>query len=183
MAHDLVFGRTARDWSCGGEILSLADAKNPDQPQYDLFARRDAKRLGVLVKEEIQKNFTTIVRLDTAKRLPLAVRKEFGGFFRKWYDFNTPRDGKYTEADFMALLNFREANKRFTERLAIFDKLAKTPLKQPLVTPTTNVALTTFSPLGTPSPSTPRPWGWLLGLGLGLAGVGFLAGKARVIAP
>ena len=180
MAYDLIFGKTSRNWSCGA-VLSLADAQNPDALKDDLFARRDAKQVGSLVKNEIQQNYNTIVRLDTAKRLPLAVRKEFGSFMRKWYDFNVPRDGKYTQNDFMALLNFREANKRFTERLTIFDKLAKTPLKQPLSPPTGTTAMTPFSPPGSLIPETPRPWGWLLGLGLGLAGMGFLAGKAQVV--
>ena len=178
MAYDLIFGKTSRDWSCGGQILSLADVRdNPRAIEDDLFARRDAKRIGVLAREEIQKNFTNIVRLDTAKRLPVAVRKEFGGFLRKWYAFNEPRNGKYTEADFVALVNFREANKRFTERLAIFDQLAKTPLKQP-VAPT---SLVPFGLPGSQAPASPRPWGWLLGLGLSLAGVGFLAGKAKAL--
>jgi hypothetical protein len=173
MAYDLIFGKTRRNWSCGS-VLALADAKTP--LTYDFAAKGDAKRVGALVREEIQKNVNTIVRLDTAKRLPIAVRKEFGGFMRKWYDFNTPRDGKYTANDFVALLNFREANKRFTERLNIFDQLAKTPLKQP-------VAPTSLVPFGLPGsqPPSPRPWGWLLGLGLGLAGLGFVAGKARLL--
>ena len=180
MAYDLIFGKTSRDWSCGKQLLSLADARDPNRSENDLFTRRDTKRLGALVKDEIQTNFKTILRLDTAKRLPVATRKEYGNFFRKWYDFNYPRDGKYTDQDFVALLNFREANKRFTERLAVYDQLAKTPIKQP-ITPTSLVPL--GFPGGGPAPSTPRPWGWLLGLGLGLAGAGFLAGKARVLAP
>jgi hypothetical protein len=180
MAYDLIFGKTSRNWSCGA-VLSLADAQDASKLNNDLFARRDAKRIGVLVKEEIQQNFTTIVRLDTAKRLPMAVRKEFSGFVRKWYDFNTPRDGKYTQADFMALLNFREANKRFTERLTIFDKLAKTPLKQPLTPSSSSTSMVPFSPPGSQIEDSPKPWGLILGLGLSLAGVGFLAGKARAI--
>jgi hypothetical protein len=176
MAHDLIFGKLARDWSCGA-VLSLADVKDPKALEYDLFATRDAKRIGSLAKEEIQKNFATIVKLDTAKRLPVAVRKEFGAFMRKWVDFNYARNSKYAERDFVALMNFREANKRFTERLAIFDQLAKTPLKQP-VSPT---SLVPFGLPGSQAPTTPRPWGWLLGLGLGLAGLGFVAGKARSV--
>jgi hypothetical protein len=176
MAYDLIFGKTTRNWSCGA-AMSLAEVQDPQTLQDDLFIRRDVKRLGSLTREEIQKNFNTIVRLDTAKRLPIAVRKEFGGFLRKWYDFNIPRNAKYVDADFIALINFREANKRFTERLTIYDQLAKTPLKQP-------VAPTSLVPFGLPGehpPSTPRPWGWILSLGLGLAGIGFLAGKAKVI--
>jgi hypothetical protein len=179
MAHDLIFGKLARDWSCGA-VLSLADVKDPKSLEYDLFATRDAKRIGSLAKEEIQKNFATIVKLDTAKRLPIAVRKEFGAFMRKWVDFNYARNSKYAERDFVALMNFREANKRFTERLAIFDQLAKTPLKQP-VAPTlgSSPSLVPFRLPSSQAPITPRPWGWLLGLGLGLAGLGFIAGKAR----
>jgi hypothetical protein len=176
MAYDLIFGKTARNWGCGA-VLALADVQNPQELETDLFARRDANRIGALAKEEIQKNFTTIVRLDTAKRLPVAFRKEFGGFMRKWVNFNYGRDGKYTERDFVSLLNFREANKRFTERLNVFDQLAKTPLKQP-------VAPTSLVPFGLPgaqAAATPRPWGLILGLGLGLAGLGYAAGKTRAV--
>jgi hypothetical protein len=174
MAYDLIFGKIRRNWSCGA-VLSLTDAQAPGTLEYDLSAKRDALRVGSLARAEIQENINTIVRLDTAKRLPLAVRKEFGGFLKKWYDFNTPRGGKYTPRDFIALVNFREANKRFTERLVIFDQLAKTPLKQP-------VSPTSLVPLGLPGSLQPlpaRPWGWLFGLGLSLAGLGFIAGKAR----
>jgi hypothetical protein len=175
MSFDLIFGKTQRDWSCGA-VLALEDVKNPQALQDDLFARRDSKKLGSLVKAEIQKNFTTIVRLDTAKRLPVAERKAFGAFMRKWVDFNFKKNSQFAESDFVALMNFREANKRFTERLAVFDKVAQTPLKQPLVTTTTVVP---FLPPGSQAPESPRPWGWLLGLGLGLAGLGFITTKLQ----
>ena len=170
MAYDLIFGKTTRNWGCGS-VQALADVKSPDALKDDIFARRDAKRVGALVKEEIQKNFNTIVRLDTANRLPVAERKAFGGFMKKWVAFNYDKDGRYTEADFVALMNFREANKRFTERLNVFEHVAKTPLKKPVVD------LVPFVPAGSQSPDSPRPWGWLLGLGLGLAGLGFVANK------
>ena len=174
MAFDLIFGRTRRDWSCGA-VLALDDVKDSRAIQDDLFARKDSKKIGSLVKSEIQKNFNTIVRLDTAKRLPIAERKAFGIFMRKWVDFNYNKNSQFTEADFVTLMNFREANKRFTERLAVFDQVAKTPLKKPLAT----AAMIHFSPPGSQAPESPRPWGWLLGLGLGLAGLGFITGKMR----
>lgn len=156
-------------------MLSLADVKDQRAIEDDLFARRDAKKIGGLVKAEIQKNFNDIVRLDTAKRLPIVERKAFGVFLRKWFDFNFARDGKYTEDDFVALVNFREANKRFTERLTIFDQMAKTPLKQPVAV----TSMVQFHPPGSQAPDAPRPWGWLLGLGLGLAGLSFITNKIR----
>jgi hypothetical protein len=174
MSFDLIFGKTHRDWSCGA-VLALDDVKDSQALRDDLFARRDSKKLGSLVKAEIQKNFTTIVRLDTAKRLPVAERKAFGTFMRKWIDFNYNKNGRFVESDFVALMNFREANKRFTERLTVFDKIARTPLKQPLA----STAMVPFSPPGSQAPESPRPWGWLLGLGLGLAGLGFITTKLR----
>ena len=180
MAHDLIFGKTNRDWSCG---VWTGPDKEHRQLALDVAAQTDSKKLGQLVRDEIQRNYTTIVRLDTAKRLPVVERKAFGVFMRKWIDFGTAHTQKsaqpiFTSEDIVALNNFREANKRFTERLNIFDQMAKTPLKEPVkITPTTSTDMVQFHPPGWQGPSAPRPWGWLLSLGLGLAGLGFLVGK------
>jgi hypothetical protein len=169
MAYDLIFGSTSRDWSCGG-VMSFAEAKDPKKLQYDLFANQDASKLGSLVKKEIQENFNTAFRLENTKRLPLAERQAFCRFMTKWVDFNFQKDEKFSKEDFITLLNFREANKRFTERLAVFDQLAKTPLK----TPVASTALAK-GPAGSPPPAPPsRAWAWLLSLGLGLAGLSFI---------
>ena len=178
MAYDLIVGKTKRDWSCGS-ILSLPTEAAKRETTVDTFAQLEAPEIGNAVRNEIQKNYNTIVRLDTAKRLPVAVRKEFGGFLKKWLAFGTSHNGKFSGIDTVALNNFREANKRFTERLLVFDRLAKTPLTMPLKQPAPPVALTLFHPPGWQAPTSPRPWGWLLSLGLGLLGLRFLAGKNR----
>lgn len=172
MAHDLIFGSTSRDWSCGS-VLSFSDVKNPETLEHDLFANRDVSTLGPIVKKEIQANFDTAFRLENAKRLPLAERQAFGRFMSRWVDFNFKKDEKFTKSDFVPLLNFREANKRFTERLAVLDRLAKTPLKTPLAT----TALAQVPAGGQQLAPRRSPWAWLWGLGLGLAGVAFVKTK------
>ena len=195
MAYDLIFGRTRRDWSCGGTgtqslgalgILSLPTEASRRQLALDVSAQADSKRLGQLVRDEIQKNYDTIVRLDTAKRLPVVERKAFGGFMRKWVEFGSAHTAgnsaqpAFTNEDVVALRNFREANRRFTDRLAVFDQMARTPLREtPRLAPATSSNAIQFHPPGWQIPHSDRPWGWLLGLGLGLAGLGFLAGKKR----
>jgi hypothetical protein len=184
MAHDLILGKTRHDWSCGS-WLSLPTEASRRQLALDVSAQTDSKKLGQLVRDEIQKNYSTIVRLDAAKRLPVVERKAFGVFMRKWVDFGAAHaqasaQPVFTSDDVVALRNFREANQRFTERLAVFDQMARTPLKKPLrLAPAADSEIIQFHPPGWQSPSSGRPWGWLLGLGLGLAGLGFLAGKNR----
>ena len=211
MAYDLIFGKTRRDWSCGGlgaqrvfdstlgsqtlgsqtlgaqGILSLPTESSRRQLALDVSAQTDSKKLGQLVRDEIQKNYDTIVRLDTARRLPVVERRAFGGFMRKWVDFGASRttgnraQPEFTGEDVVALRNFREANQRFTDRLAVFDQMAKTPLREtPRLAPATSSNAIQFHPPGWQTPPSDRPWGWLLGLGLGLAGLGFLAGKKRL---
>jgi len=182
MAHDLVFGKTRRDWSCG---VWAGPDRSHKQLALDVNAEIDSKKLGQLVREEIQKNYDTIVRLDAARRLPVVERKAFGVFMRKWVDFGAVHAQKsaqpvFAGEDVVALKNFREANRRFTDRLAIFDQMAKTPVREPLkLTPVTAMETVQFHPPGWEGPSAPRPWGWLISLGLGLAGLGFLVGKNR----
>jgi hypothetical protein len=165
MAHDLILGKTKLDWSCG-RAMSSPPARALDDPNVS------PQKLGEIVRSEIQKNYDTIVTLTTAKRLPEAERKAFGGFFRKWIAFALPKDGKFHSEDTVALINFRSANSSFVPRLKILADLARTPLtKSPgMVTPT-----------GTSTPDPPRPWGLLsiLGLGLGLFGLGFASGQSR----
>ena len=187
MARDLILGKTNRDWSCGiwaGPVWAGPD-KSHKQLALDVAAQIDSKKLGQLVREEIQKNYDTIVRLDTARRLPVVERKAFGVFMRKWVDFGSSRAQKsaqpvFAGEDVVALKNFREANRRFTDRLVVFDQMAKTPIKEPVkLTPVTSTEMTQFHPPGWQGPTAPRPWGWLISLGLGLAGLGFLVGKNR----
>ena len=172
MALDLIFGKTKRNWSCG----AYGAFAMPDQPATPSPTQLSSSDLASLTRSEIDKNTRETIRLTNEKRLPELERKAFGAFFRKWLNFFDTRKGTFKGPDYVALWNFRDANKRFTERLATFAVLAKTPLHQPVdLVKSAEVALT--RPPGYDPFSTPRPWGWLLGLGLGLAGLGFITGK------
>ena len=185
MAYDIFLGHTSRDWSCGNVAAPVVPGmprQQADMPQLD------SKTLAATTRREIDANTREMIRLTNLKRLPEVERKAFGVFFKKWLTFNeTHREGfgeKFEGPDYVSLWNFREANKRFTDRLTVFANMAKTPLKTPVSQPVAqsvvpSTALVQFRPEGSLSPVSPRPWGWLLGLGLGLAGLGFIVGKGR----
>ena len=170
MAHDLIFGKTSRDWSLGRSSLCgiLLDPTITSQlAEQGLKPAFETRALAKKVRADIDKNVREMTRLTNEKRLPEVERKAFGVFFRKWLAFNEEKNQKFTSDDFVALTNFSEANKRFTERLAVFTQMAKTPLKTP-VGPVESVALV-------PTVEGGKPWGFWMGLGLGVLGLGFLA--------
>jgi hypothetical protein len=169
MAYDLIFGKTRRNWGCGA-LISLPPSEFQQQMARDSIAKIEVDKLGKLVRDEIQKNFNAILALHANGRIPEADRKAFGPFLKKWIDFGLDRNGKFQAADIVPLKNFREANKRFSERLKVFSQVASTPLKQPLVLAESK-ELVPFHPPGWKSPETSRPWAWLFALG---AGLGFL---------
>jgi hypothetical protein len=87
---------------------------------------------------------------------------------------------KFKGEDVVALRNFREANRRFTERLAVFEKVAKTPLKEPVaMLPAPSGSMIPFQPPEAIAPASPLPWGWIVGVGASLGCIGFLYGRKK----
>lgn len=171
MAIDLLFGKTSRDWSCG---YYHKDEKLATEVKADTSAKRDVAKIGPAARAEVQQNINKMVQLSSAGRVPEVERKAFGKFLEKWFAFALPRDGKFRGEDYVALSNFREANRRFAERLAVFEKMAATPLVK--------------SPLAPAPPATPPAalvtaprTGWValvIGALLGAAGLGFLVRRS-----
>jgi hypothetical protein len=177
MAYDLILGQTSRDWSIGNSSMCGSSyALDPGTSSFDQNAReyltKDSVALGKAARDEIDKNTREAIRLTNDKRLPEVDRKAFGAFFKKWLAFNESKKGKFVGSDYVAILNFREANKRFTERLAVFAQLAAIPLKTPVAPLPSSTAMTVPAPAKVKPPAF--PWGFLMGLSLGLVGLKML---------
>ena len=153
MAHDLVFGKTSRDWSCGGAFV------DPSQPWS---GQPPAPVLAGQVRAEVSRSAGLASRLRRAGRLPDADWRSVGQLHRRWVDFcdRHPRE-EFGEADVLALWNFREANRKISGRLRVLAALAS-PAR----------------PAGTrelaPAQTDARPWYALLGAALALVGAGLL---------
>lgn len=179
MAYDLVFGKTSRNFSCGAQVAkSLYDLEPSGSPDGE-YKYTSPVDLGKKVKDEIQKNFDTAFRLTNAKRLPEVERKNFGLFMKKWLEFASPKTPKFKEEDLVMLMNFRKANERFTERFAIFDKMASTPLKVPVEIKPESKAMVQFVPPGTMLEKPKFPWILTSIFGLGVGILGFVFGKRK----
>ena len=180
MAHDLIYGKLARDWSCGKATKDATESTSGHAIGNVLDKPKETPQaLGLAVRSEIQRNYDTIVRLTTTRRLPEAEQKAFRPFLQKWFKFALPKDGNFRSTDTLALLNFRVANQRFTERLALFEKLAKTPLKEPVKPETSAASIIPFSPPGSQIPESRRPWGLLTILGLAIGCLGYAFGRTK----
>lgn len=189
MAHDLIFGKTDRDWSCGfvpAALLAVSAAKKYQKSKKDkraritstpgeartklaetLVAKGDAQGLGDIVRMEIQENANKADALGKAGKLPAAERQAFGSFMNKWLTYAVEKNGTYVQEDLLRILQFRAANRRFTERLTVIEKLGKTPPSQPLVKPEESTALV---------PAGEKSSVWLVALGLGAGLLGLLFG-------
>jgi hypothetical protein len=132
----------------------------------DVQAEADAPALGRQVGEAIQRNFQTIVRLG--KSMPVPERQAFGRFLQKWQEFSTPKNGEYRGADYLELVNFRDANQKYTARLAELSRKV-----QPAPSAGAPSASSPTSPpqASAPSPAPVTLAGVLVPTLLGLAGV------------
>jgi hypothetical protein len=185
MSYDLIFGRTHRDWSCGS-LINKFPGQTPDIQQQSLdtaieVSNQSVEKLFADTRKEIQNNYDAVQRLTRAKRLPAVEHKSFASFLEKWLDYGLSKNGIFGPDDIEQLTAYREANKRFTERPAIFINVAATPLKKPVVLPPALTAATTTSLVPSTVPPTASGGSgfgsWLLGIGLGLFGLGFIVRK------
>jgi hypothetical protein len=161
VAHDLIFGKTPRDWSCGRAVAAPA----PGQP-WDRLPEVGAQ--AETVRAEVARAAATAIRLRRAGRMPDAEWKAFGKLHRRWLDLSDSRRGRWREGDSLLLWNLREACKDFTRRFATLGDLSRPA----------STALATVPP---PPPATlPSSGAWHVALGaaLALAGIGLFT-RAR----
>ena len=168
MAHDLIFGRTKRDWSCGAHPA-------PAEPE-GLVTQSQVDELAKTTNSEIIKSTNLAIKLSRSKRLPDAEKEPFKRFHKKWLAFmDSHRSGCRVE-DALALWNFRKVNERFKTRFDVFAKVATTPLRKPSEPSPTEIA--------SPAPRAPA-WSWSLPLwaGIAIAGLTWLGGATKKLEP
>lgn len=176
MAFDLIFGRTRRDWSCGS-LLDFPTHKRRQELAQDAIASSEAGKLGPVVENEFRQTFAAASALINSGRMPSPDRKTFRILLQRWQTFSLPRDGKYTGDDYVALTNFREANRRMSRKIA---SLSAAPIAHP---PTPATTPSTPPPESSP-PKTAAPRISKLGLGLAaLFTLGYLYDRSLRRAP
>jgi hypothetical protein len=158
MAHDLILGKTSRDWSCGG---NAAPAPSTDPPWERL---PEAPKLAEAVRSEMSRAATAAIRLRRAGRLPDATWREFGKLHRRWLALSDARRGRWREADSLLLWNLRRSCEGFGKQFAALDDLSKPGSTAPVPAAT-----------APPAPRSPAPWYVALGAALALAGVGLFS--------
>jgi hypothetical protein len=170
MAMDLFLGRTGWNWSRGVKASSVCGAGT------ELFTVLEdmPPALAERIRGEIDATSRETIRLINLKRLPEADRNTWKRFFKKWLVYWDGKKGDFSSQDRVTLINFQKANKLFSDRIAIFSQVAKTPLvprkkEEKIEKP--------FRPEGSTPPSGGSSWKWLVGVGLGMIGLGFLSGR------
>jgi hypothetical protein len=157
MAHDLIFGKTPRDWSCGGHAVEVPVPERP----WDRLP--EVPKQAEVVRSLMTKTATAAIKSRRAGRLPDADWRGFGKLHKQWLALSDARRGKWRESDALLLWNLREACQTLAQKIAALDELSK---------PKTT-ALAPAPPPPTPTAST--PWYVALGAALALAGVGLYA--------
>jgi len=168
MAYDLIFGKTGRDWSCGAHPASTDPVGVVTQAQVDELAK-DTNR-------EIVASTNLAIKLSHGKRMPDAEKEPFKRFHRKWLAFmDSHRRGCRVE-DALALWNFRKLNERFKSRFDLLARMASTPVGKPMEPAPAEIKV--------PAPKS-SAWSWAVPLwaGLAIAGLTWLGGTTRKLAP
>jgi len=160
MAHDLIFGKTSRDWSCGRTV----EVSVPERP-WDRLP--EVPKQAEAVRSEMSKTATNAVRLRRAGRLPDAEWRGFGKLHRRWLDLSDSRRGRWRESDSLLLWNLREACGKFARKFAVLGDLSSPA----------GTALATVPP--PPAPPSSGPWYVALGAALALAGTGLISSLKR----
>lgn len=127
MAHDLLRGKTRRDWSCGIDVpLFMTEARRREAGE-DVLASQEVGQLGKLVDSEIQQSFSKIAKLNAAGKMPPTLRRSFRPLLARWQEFKTVRRAKFAGSDYLDLVNFRDENRRFAQKLAPISSLVSAP--------------------------------------------------------
>lgn len=120
MSRDLALGTTPRDWSCGAFPVTTPAVAH--ERYEDAVAETEVGPLARLVEAETFRNFQKILSLQAAGKMPPADRKAYGRFVARWQEFRRQHNGKFAGADYVALTNFRDENRRHASRLAEIEK-------------------------------------------------------------
>ena len=164
MAYDLIFGKTARDWSCGAHPASTDPVGVVTQAQVDDLAKS--------TNREIIQATNLAIKLSRDKRMPDAEKAPFKKFHKKWLAFMESHRNGCGVGDALALWNFRKLNERFRSRLDVFARVAATPIRKPA-----------GSDAAESTALAPRTsaWTWALPLwaGIALAGLSWLGGATK----
>ena len=121
MARDLLLGRTNRSWAAG-----FSDVQHRTLAE-DVLASRDVGKLGAEVAADFRQNFSKILTLSAAKKMPEGDRKAYAKVVRRWRDLEERRGGKYLGEDYVELASLRDANRRVAARLAEIETSDKSP--------------------------------------------------------
>jgi len=151
MAHDLILGRTPRDWSCGGA------APAPTQENRERLP--SAPRLAEEVRALVTRTTARVIRGRKRGRVPEADWQAARELHRRWLKLSDARRGRWRESDSLPLRELRESAGRLAGRLDVLEESSR------------GRALAPASPAPAPAPST-GPWYAALGAALTLAGVG-----------
>ena len=175
MAYDLIRGKTSRDWSCGAHLAPVPASK----PSLEVTSNMDPNELAEIIRSEIAKNASAMIRLRRAGHLPEAELVSFRKFHATWDDYWEFHRHKFRKPDSLNLWNLREINRQFTGRIAALDKLARTPIKRPVPPKPESTALAVAPSPVLSSTSSGHPWSFLLGAGITLGVLTFLGGQDR----
>jgi hypothetical protein len=168
MAYDLILGQTARDWSSSGSFIRFPTPN----PGLEDASSMDPSDMAESTRHEIARTTNLAVRLSKAKRLPPADYDAYRKFHSFWIDYSGHHSGRWAPRDNLNLWNIRQINKQFDGRFAIFDAVAKAPIKKPgLATPGTSLA--------TIAPPARHPVAVLLGVGLAIGALAWLGGQKK----
>ena len=164
MAYDLIFGKTARDWSCGAHPASTDPVGVVTQAQVDDLAKS--------TNREIVRTTNLAIKLSRDKRMPDAEKAPFKKFHKKWLAFMESHRNGCGVGDALALWNFRKLNERFKARFDMFARVATIPVSKPI-----EAAPAQATPL-VPRTST---WSWAVPLwaGIAIAGLTWLGGTTK----
>lgn len=168
MAHDLIFGKTGRDWSCG-------ISASPDSPG-EIRSKEQTVALADATRTEISNNVKACRQLMRDRKIPEQHRLAFSKFNKRWgeYPMSIKLDPQISDA--LALYTFRKQNQRFT---SLFAALASTPGPGPKISDA-ELAIETKTETRTEDKKDDQDGSTvlkLLGAGLLIAGIGFAISK------
>jgi hypothetical protein len=113
-----------RNFAIGAYLIKhFSPGTTPDAKQQEVdtaieTANQSIENLFTGIRDEIQSNYNTILRLSKTRRLPKSERENFNNFMTRWIEFGQSRNGAFTTEDIEQLNSFKKENDNFTQRLA-----------------------------------------------------------------
>ncbi len=198
MAYDLVFGQIARNWSSGAHLQS--NTSSTSNSKLDDTADMPTDALAEATRSEIAKNASLAMRLNKERIYPDAEYEGFKKFHDSWMTYSSQHQAQpgdnpdlwhpttwfpstFGKQDKIALWNFREINKPYTERLTKLaqhkgkarSRLSPHPHPQS-VSSIPEASASSVSPDSHPVTSS-IPWLAVLGIGLSVGALVVMSAK------